>query len=211
MNRILAMALAAALTVPAHGDIIYDNITANTFHLSVFSGDEYADDTTLSTGAGSIIHQVEVGVLRSIGFPGTYSGTMTVHLWADAGGTPGTLFGTATVPIVLADNAPHIVPASFNSVVAPTATIWTGVAFSFTTQLGAGLVEGHAAPSVGSTTGLRAVHNPNGSWSVFDIGTINEFLRISTVPTPGAAVVTGCGLMMWRRKRCSMRDAGARM
>lgn len=198
---VLIIGILAAHGAPASADIVYDNISANNWQSSLFSEDEYADDTTLSTGAGTIIRQVEIGVLRNPALAGPYSGTMTVRLWADAGGTPGALLGTSSVPLTLTDNVPHIIAASFNSVVAPGATIWTGVQFTFTTQLGAGIVEGIAAPSVGSSTSLRARHYPDLTWGVSSVGNSNEFIRINTVPSPSGLAMLGLALAAAARRQ----------
>ena len=199
---LLVTCVTGVTATPVLGDVIYDNITTNAWRLSFFSEDEHADDTTLSTGVGSIIRQVEVGAVRNSAFSGTYTGTMTVRLWSDIGSAPGALLGTARVPISLSDNVPHIFAASFSDIVAPTATIWTGVHFSYITQLGAGIVEGITAPSVGSGSGLRARHYPDNSWGVFNVGNSNPFLRINTVPSPSGVLLLGSmGLLSIRRRR----------
>ncbi len=190
--------LAAA---PASASVIYDNITANSWHSSIFSEDEYADDTTLVTGAGSIIRQVEVGVLRNPALSTSYHGVMTVRLWEDSGGAPGSLLASVSRPIILDDGVPHIIPAIFPDTIATTATIWTGVQFTFVAQLGAGIVEGLVAPSVGSTTGLRARHYPDNTWGVFDVGGSNQFLRIDTAPAPGPLCLLAIAAAAARRRR----------
>src|SRR5262245_43232207 len=200
MRVAVCLAGVAVAAGGAGADIVYDNISTNSWHSSIFSEDEYADDTMLSTGAGGVIQRVEVGVLRSFAFPGAYSGTMTVRLWSDAGGVPGSLLGTAAVPIVLSDDVPHIVGAAFPGIIAPTATIWTGVQFTFVSQLGAGIVEGIVPPSVGTSTGLRA-RRQNNTWSAFNVGSSNEFIRIDTVPAPASGVVVGAGVLAWARRR----------
>jgi len=206
MKLALACAVVASIAGVAKGVVVYDAITAANWHSSFFVEDEYADDTTLSTGAGTVIRQVEVGAVRNPGFPGTYSGTMTVRLWADAGGTSGALLGQANAPISLSDNVPHVFAAEFPGVVATTATVWTGVYFSHTTQLGAGLVEGTVAPAVGSSTNLTARHYPDGTWGVVAGPTEFEFLRIDTVPGPGGAAWVGAGVVLLaRRERPSRR------
>ena len=201
MRRRLIAALSLALSPAALADVIYDNITANSWHSSIFSEDEFADDTTLASGAGSAIGQVEIGVLRNPALAGPYSGTMTVRLWADAGGTPGALLGSASVPIVLTDNVPHIIAAAFPGTIATTATIWTGIQFTFVTQLGAGIVEGTVAPSVGSSSGLRARHYPDNTWGISSVGASNQFTRISTVPAPSALALLGLGTLVAARRR----------
>jgi hypothetical protein len=189
------------MAAAAHGVVVYDAITTNNWHSSFFVEDEFADDTTLSTGAGTLIRQVEVGVLRNGGFPGTYNGTMTVRLWADAGGVPGAFLGSATAPVSLSDNVPHIIAAQFAGVTATTGTIWTGVLFSFTTQLGAGIVQGTTVPSVGSSTNLMARHYPDSSWGVTAGPNFTNWIRIDTVPAPGGALVLGAGAALLGRRR----------
>ena len=202
MHPAVSTIAALALASTAAADIVYDSITGTPRQSSFFSEDELADDTTLSTGLGTIIRQVEVGVEKSSAFPGTYTGTMTVRLWSDAGGSPGSLLRTSVVPITLANSSVHIIPAEFPSITAPTATIWTGVQFSFVAQLGAGIVEGQLNPSVGSTTALRA-RNQGGTWNVFSLPGIHPFIRINTVPAPSALALLGAPFVIAsvRRRR----------
>jgi MYXO-CTERM domain-containing protein len=205
---IAVMALAGA----SHGAVVYDAITGNERRFTFFSTDEYAQDLFLTTGAGTTIRQVEVGVSRNPAFPGAYSGLMTVRLWADAGGAPGALLGVATAPVMVEDNLVHIFAASFGptGVVSPTAAVWTGVQFSYATQLGAGLVYGRQDPVVGQWGRSDARHYPDGTWSVLSDRNDPAYIRIDTVPTPGAlaAVVVG-GLMATRRRR-RIEGAGCR-
>lgn len=181
------------------GDIVYDAITTNSWHGSIYSEYEYAEDTRLSTGVGTIVRQVEVGINKSGVFPGAYSGTMTVNLWSDAGGIPGTLLASSEVPVFLPDTSPRILVASFGGVAVPTQTIWTAVKLSFTTQIAAGIMEGHGMPSVGTSTDLRA-QRINNQWALFAVAGHSEFIRINTVPGPwGAGVIVG-GIVAWGRR-----------
>lgn len=205
MRSIAALCVLPLLTGVAPGVIVYDAITTNNWHSSFFVEDELAQDTTLSTGAGTTIRQVEVGALRNPGFSGAYSGTMIVRLWSDAGGAPGAFLGQATAPLTLSDDVPHVIAAQFPGVVATTGTIWTGVGFTFTTQLGAGIVEGTTPPSVGSTTRLTARHYPDNSWGVVAGGSETNWIRIDTVPSPGLiAFSLGAGLAACRRRRMAL-------
>ena len=198
----------AALAGASHGAVVYDSITGNERRFTFFSTDEYAQDQFLTTGAGTTIRQVEVGVSRNPAFPGAYSGVMTVRLWADAGGAPGALLGVATAPVMVEDNLVHIFAASFGpiGVVSPTAAVWTGVQFSYATQLGAGLVYGRQDPVVGVWGRRDARRYPDGTWSVLSDRSDPAYIRIDTVPTPGAWAAVVVGVVVTTRRR---RPGGA--
>lgn len=191
MTRGRAAALGvvvAALAGGAPGAVVYDAITDNPRRSTLFTTDEYAQDLTLSPGAGTAIRLVEVGVSRNFAFPGEYTGVMTVRLWADAGGGPGALLGVAATPITLGDNTlVHIFAADFGpiGVEVPMAKVWAGVQFSYTNPLGAGLVYGRRQPVVGQWGGHDARRYPDGTWIIHEDRSDPAYIRIDTVPGPG--------------------------
>ena len=181
----IAVAVAAGLS---HGAVVYDAITNNTRRSTLFTTDEYAQDLTLSTGAGTAIRLVEVGVSRNVAFPGVYTGVMTVRLWADAGGSPGALLGVATAPVTREENLlVHIFAADFgpNGVEAPMGQVWAGVQFSYTNPLGAGLVYGRRQPEIGQWGRHDARRYPDGTWVLHTDRSDPAYIRITTVPAPG--------------------------
>lgn len=200
--------IAAALVVVAtgfacaRGSVVYDGITGHNTSFVIYAESEYAEDATLSTGAMTPIRQVEVGIIKNPAYVGTYSGTMTVHLYADSANGPGVLLGTALVPVAVTDTQTHVFAASFTDVIAPTATIWIGSTFSYINQYGAGQTLTQSLPSVGSSAG-RIAYITNGQWFVNEGQLQHGMFRINSVPTPGAAVALAGGVcvLVGRRRR----------
>jgi hypothetical protein len=186
------------LAAGARAQVVYDSITGNTRRSSLIMEDEFAQNLVLSMGAA--IGQVEVGVQRNPALTNAYTGAMTVRLWADVGGAPGALLGESIVPLSLGDNLVHIVAAGFASgVQVASGRVWTGVQFSNSGQLGAGLVMGWDDPTIGTLGGLHGRHYPDGTWNIattFD----PVYLRVSAVPSPAGPLLLGLGVLAARRR-----------
>jgi len=193
--------VVSSIAGTARGVVVYDAITTNNWHASFFVEDEFADDTTLSTGAGTTIRQVEVGALRNGGFPGTYSGTMTVRLWADAGGVPGAFLGAGTTRWCSRMMCRTSSRCSCRA--------WSrrpgrsGRACSSPSQRSwaRGSCSGRRPPAWAQRRTSRRATTPDNSWGVGAGPNFTNWIRIDTVPGPGAAVALALGGVLLARRR----------
>lgn len=198
LRPIVAAACAAACSSASIATVIaYDHLIAASSTLAA-SNIELAEYVTLATGSTTL----DAARFRmSFAAPGSYSGTLVLSFYSDAAGSPGSLLGSYAQPVVVASTATF---ATFTGLgLSVPGSLWVSTQFVSTSSL-AGVRLTLAAPTVGSVATTRATRaGGTGGWTTTP--GVDRWMEMSltSIPTPGAAVLLLLGTTIAARRRRS--------
>jgi len=181
--------LCLALANIASADVAYDNLTdQQRVGTLVYGGHEVAQDVSLDPSAGLEIVGVSLR-LRNPLWNYDDSGTLTISLYADAGGRPGDLLVADGQPFQMPRNSNAIFFTTFAPFLAPSGDLWAAWHIRHDGQNGTGVDFG-GLPFIGSTTGhYFARPGGVGEWTDNGAGHEETFhIRVTAVPEPAAAL-----------------------
>lgn len=131
----------------------------------------------------------------------TWSSEITVGLYTDLAGVPGTFLGGGSASFAIADQASSDIEVSLGDILVPAGPFW--VTWQFLVEDNASGIARGGTTTIGSNYDLWA-RNEGSGWSTQPFGGLGQpGIQLIAVPEPSTLWLFGCalGLTCWKRLR----------
>lgn len=194
-------AIGVCLTASiATADIAYDNLTNQPYDGSlIFGQTEVAQQLRLAPGAGLLLTGLAIE-FRNPTANAADGGEITMAIYDDANGAPGTLLASETFDFRLERETTRIYSIDIAEVEAASRRIWASWYVYRGSRTG---VNFGGEPFEGSTSNryFSRLHGL-GDWTNEGVWYRDPFhMQVTTVPAPGVLALMAPGLLGWRRRR----------